>query len=182
MTEIEKMRNQQLYDYSDTEIDTSITHAQKIAAEFSQLTLESPTYRETLNKLIPNAPESTVICPPFRCDHGHGIKLGENVFINYNCTFLDGGEIKIGNNVKIGPSVQIYTPQHPFDHLERRKPVETSFPVTIEDDVWIGGNATILPGVTIGARTIIGAGSVVTKNIPCDCVAAGNPCKIIKKL
>ncbi|MCQ2608493.1 MAG: sugar O-acetyltransferase [Bacteroidales bacterium] len=182
MTEFEKMRNQQLYNYSDAEIDNSITHAQKTASKFNLLTLDSPMYKETLHELLPNAPESTTICPPFHCDHGHGIIFGENVFINYNCTFLDGGKITLGNNVKIGPCVQIYTPQHPFDHIERRKPIETSFPVTIEDDVWIGGNATILPGVTIGARSIIGAGSVVTKDIPSDCIAAGNPCKIIKRL
>lgn len=182
MTEFDKMRNQQLYNYDSTEVADSAFHAHKAMQKFNSTIIESTEYRDVLNELIPNVPLTSTIIPPIFCDHGHGIIIGENVFINGNCTFLDGGKITIGNNVKIGPSVQIYTPQHPMNYMERREPIETCFPVTIEDDVWIGGNTTILPGITIGARSIIGAGSVVTKNIPSDCVAVGNPCKVIKRL
>lgn len=182
MTELEKMRNQQQYNYFMPEIAESAGRVRKILQRFNSINCESKEYRETLQELVPNIPDDSYIMPPFHCDHGHGIRIGKNVFINYNCTFLDGGYITIGDHVKIGPNVQIYTPQHPIDYLERREPVETNFPVTIHDDVWIGGNTTILPGVTIGARTIIGAGSVVTKDIPSDCIAVGNPCKMIKKL
>lgn len=182
MTEIEKMRQQQPYDFYNQTILDSCTHARNTLKKFNNLTMHDADYRATLEDLIPNCPKDTYILPPFHCDHGNGIQVGEDVVINYNCTFLDGGKITIGNHVKIGPNVQLYTPQHPIDAEERRKPLVTNYPITINDDVWIGGNSTVLPGVTIGARTIIGAGSVVTKDIPSDCLAAGNPCKVIKKL
>lgn len=171
-----------MYDYCDQTIIESCTHARYLLKRFNNLTMHDAEYRTVLEELIPNFPKDSFIMPPFYCDHGHGIQIGKDVVINYNCTFLDGGEIKIGNHVKIGPNVQLYTPQHPTDYMERRKSIETNYPITINDDVWIGGNSTVLPGVTIGARTIIGAGSVVTKDIPSDCIAVGNPCKIIKKL
>jgi maltose O-acetyltransferase len=179
MTEFEKMRSQLLTNFSDSTIAESIDKAQKLLQKFNAMTSSDSEYRVVLQQLIPNIPESSLIQPPFHCDHGSGIRLGTNVFINYNCTFLDGAYITIGNHVKIGPNVQIYTPNHPIDYEERRKPQETSFPVTIGDDVWIGGNVTILPGVTIGPRTVIGAGSVVTHDIPSDSVAVGNPCKVV---
>ena len=182
MTEFEKMRSQQLTNYSDSTIVESIERSQKVLQKLNTITSSNPEYRTVIQELIPNIPNSCVIQPPFYCDHGNGIQLGTNVFINYNCTFLGGAYIKIGNHVKIGPNVQIYTPSHPIDYEERRKSQETSFPVSIGDDVWVGGNVTILPGVTIGPRTIIGAGSVVTQDIPSDCVAVGNPCKVIKQI
>ena len=139
-------------------------------------------YRGLLQDLIPGIPETSVVCPPFHCDHGDGIRLGEHVFVNANCTFLDGGYITIGAHTLVGPCVQIYTPQHPMDYVERRTPKEYAYPVTIGEDCWIGGGAVICPGVTIGDRCIIGAGSVVTKNIPDDSVAVGNPAKVIRKV
>ena len=114
--------------------------------------------------------------------HGNGIKIGRNVFVNYNVTMLDGGMITIGDNCLIGPNCQLYTPQHPFDHVLRRKSVETAYPITIGEDTWLGGGVVVCPGVTIGKRCIIGAGSVVTKDIPDDCVAAGNPARVIREL
>ncbi len=182
MTEFEKMRSQQLTNYSDSTIAESIERAQKLLQKLNTMTSSDAEYRAVLQDLIPTIPSSCVIQPPFHCDHGNGIRLGIDVFINYNCTFLDGGYISIGDHVKMGPNVQIYTPNHPIDYEERRKPQETSYHVTIGDDVWIGGNATILPGVSIGARSIIGAGSVVTHDIPSDCIAVGNPCKVIKQI
>ena len=116
------------------------------------------------------------------CDHGHGIHLGENVFINYNCTILDGGLITIGDNTQIGPNCQFLTPNHPIDYLERRKSIERCSPITVGSDCWFGGGVTVCPGVHIGDRCIIGAGSVVVKDIPSDSIAVGNPCKVIRNL
>ena len=108
--------------------------------------------------------------------------MGEGGFINYNCVMLDGAPIRIGKHVLIGPAVQIYTFIHPMDYRQRREPVEACRPVTIGDDCWIGGGAVICPGVTIGERTVIGAGSVVTKDVPSDVVAVGNPARILRRL
>lgn len=182
MTEKEKMRNQRLYNFEDEEILQSIRRANDICTRLSAMTLSSPEYRPTIESLIPGIPESSAITPPFHCDHGHGISIGENTFINYDCIMLDEGKIKIGNYCKIGPRCQFFTPNHPIDYIERMQPVETSLPITIGDNCWLGGNVTICPGVTIGDRCIIAAGSVVTRDIPPDTMAAGNPATVKKKL
>lgn len=124
--------------------------------------------------------ERVHIEPPFHCDCGYNISIGEGTFINFNITVLDTGKVTIGKNCWIGPNVNIYAATHPVNYLERRKHV-ISKPVTIGDDVWIGGGAIICPGVTIGSRSVIGAGSVVTHDIPEDSVAYGNPCKVHRK-
>lgn len=181
-TELEKMRSGELADCRDAEIQQSFRHAKEVCARLSVMSIYDDNYRAVIEDLIPGIPKSTTVCPPFRCDHGHGICLGEHVFINYNCVFLDGGYITIGDHTLIGPSCQLYTPHHPIDYRERRKPAEYSRPVTIGADCWLGGNVTVCPGVTIGNRCIIAAGSVVTRDIPDDCLAAGNPAVVKKKL
>lgn len=129
----------------------------------------------------------------FICDYGCNIHIGNNVTVNTGCTFVDCNKITIGNNVLIAPNVQIYTVTHPIELDERLTPVETpqgkeyvrhtfALPVTIEDGCWIGGGAIILPGITIGKGSVIGAGSVVTKNIPANSLAVGNPCRVIRKI
>ena len=123
-----------------------------------------------------------MIVPPFYCDHGHGIRLGEQVFVNAGCTFLDGAYITIGDYTLIGPDVRIYTPHHPMDYQARRLPQEYAYPVTIGRDCWIGGGTVICPGVRIGDRVVIGAGSVVVNDLPDDCMAAGNPAVVKKYL
>ena len=122
------------------------------------------------------------IQPPFFCDYGTNISLGTKVFFNFNCVVLDVMQVKIGSNVLFGPSVQIYTATHPINAVERRKWLESAKPITIGSDVWVGGAAIICPGVAIGDRTVIGAGSVVTRDIPSDVFAAGNPCRVIRPL
>lgn len=117
---------------------------------------------------------------PFRCDYGRNIFIGENFFANFNFTVLDEAEVRIGDNAFIGPNVSIYTACHPLDADSRNKRTEWAEPVTIGDNVWIGGSATILPGVTIGDNVVIGAGSVVTKDIPSDSLACGNPARVIR--
>jgi len=122
------------------------------------------------------------IQPPFFCDYGTNISLGTKVFFNFNCVVLDVAPVTIGSNVLFGPSVQIYTATHPISAVERRKWLESAKPITIGSDVWVGGGAIICPGVTIGDRSVIGAGSVVTSDIPSDVIAAGNPARVIRTL
>lgn len=181
-TEYEKMRSQELYYFSDPEIHASLIHAKKVCARLRSMTIYDEDYRQVIEELIPGIPQSTTICPPFHCDHGTGIILGENVFMNYDCIMLDGGYIRIGTHTLIGPHCQFYTPQHPMDYVERREEKETAYPITIGEDCWLGGNVVVCPGVTIGNRCIIAAGSVVTKDIPDDSLAAGVPAVVKRSL
>lgn len=181
-TEYEKMRSQELYYFSDPEIHASLIHAKKVCARLRSMTIYDEDYRQVIEELIPGIPQSTTICPPFHCDHGTGIILGENVFMNYDCIMLDGGYIRIGKHTLIGPHCQFYTPQHPMDYVERREEKETAYPITIGEDCWLGGNVVVCPGVTIGNRCIIAAGSVVTKDIPDDSLAAGVPAVVKRSL
>lgn len=180
MTEIEKMRAGMLANMDDPEIQQSFIHAKHLVARLRTMCTYDTGFRAVLEDLVPGIPETSVICPPFHCDHGHGIKLGQHVFINANCTFLDGAEITIGDHTLVGPDVKIYTPHHPLDYVARRENKEYSYPVAIGCDCWIGGGTIICPGVTIGDRCVIGAGSVVTKNIPSDTIVAGNPARPIR--
>lgn len=181
-TEYEKMRSQELYYFSDPEIHASLVHAKKVCARLRSMTIYDEDYRQVIEELIPGIPQSTTICPPFYCDHGTGIILGENVFMNYDCIMLDGGYIRIGKHTLIGPHCQFYTPQHPMDYVERREEKETAYPITIGEDCWLGGNVVVCPGVTIGNRCIIAAGSVVTKDIPDDSLVAGVPAVVKRSL
>ena len=126
--------------------------------------------------------ENAFINPPFYCDYGSHIEAGKNFFANYNCTIIDVAKVTIGDNCQMAPNVAIYTAGHPLHPVSRNSLYEYGISVTIGDNVWIGGNTVILPGVHIGSNTVIGAGSVVTKDIPDWVVAAGNPCRVIKKI
>ena len=126
--------------------------------------------------------DNAFVNPPFYCDYGFRIEVGKNFFANYNCTIVDTGMVRIGDNCQLAPNVAIYTAGHPVHPATRNTLYEYGFDVTIGDNVWIGGNTVILPGVTIGSNTVIGAGSVVTKDIPDWCVAAGNPCRVIRPI
>lgn len=181
MSEIEKMRNGELADCSDPEIQASFKRAKSLLAQMRTMSTYDEGYRMLLEQLIPSIPQTSTILPPFHCDHGHGIIMGHHVFVNAGCTFLDGAFIRIGNYTLIGPSVQIYTPHHPLDYRERRQEKEFAYPVTIGDDCWIGGGVIVCPGVTIGDRAVVAAGSVVTKDVPADTLVAGNPA-IVKRI
>lgn len=126
--------------------------------------------------------EGAFINPPFYCDYGKNIEVGKNFFANYNCTILDVAKVKIGDNCQMAPNVAIYTAGHPIHPDTRNSLYEYGKPVTIGDNAWIGGNTVICPGVQIGSNVVIGAGSVVTKDIPDWCIAAGNPCRVIRKI
>lgn len=150
--------------------------------KLNNLTKDMEGYREALEAVVQGVPSSSVVMTPFHCDYGVNVHIAEDVFINCGCTLLDSGRIEIGRHTLIGPSVQIYTPEHPMDYMERRKTIERALPVRIGEDCWIGGGVVICPGVIIGDRVIIGAGSVVTKDIPADSLAVGNPARVIRKL
>lgn len=182
MNEIDRMRNGELADMSRPELQQSFRHAKELLAKMRSMSTYDPDYRWLLEELVPGIPSTSIICPPFYCDHGHGVRLGEHVFVNANCTFLDGAFITIGAHSLIGPDVKIYTPHHPFDYVARREEKEYAYPVTIGEDCWIGGGTVICPGVTIGSRSVVGAGSVVTKDVPPDTLVAGNPARIIRRL
>ena len=182
MNELEKMRSSQLADMRAEELQQSFVHCKLPLARFRTMTVYDDDYRAVLEDLIPGIPATAVIVPPFYCDHGHGIRLGEQVFVNAGCTFLDGAYITIGDYTLIGPDVRIYTPHHPMDYQARRLPQEYAYPVTIGRDCWIGGGTVICPGVRIGDRVVIGAGSVVVNDLPDDCMAAGNPAVVKKYL
>ena len=190
MTEKEKMLAGELYDCGDAEL-LALWHRAKDLARDYNLTNSSDTKRksELLNELLGKVGNQLWITPPFHVDYGCNIYFGNNCEVNMNCTFLDDNKIIIGDNVLIAPNVQIYTAYHPTHYLDRFTISENetfSFcktqtaPVIIGKNVWIGGGTIILPGVTIGDNTVIGAGSVVTKDIPADTIAYGNPCKVHK--
>lgn len=139
-------------------------------------------HEDLLAELLPNCPRGTLVRPPFYCDYGYNISCGEGVFINYNCVILDVGQVRLGARVLIGPNVQIYAVTHPMDAAERSRGEEWGEKVTIGDDCWIGGSAVICPGVRIGHRCVVGAGSVVTRDVPDDTVVVGNPARMIRRL
>ena len=135
-----------------------------------------------LRGLLSALGERSYIRPPFYCDYGYNLSLGDDVFLNFNCVVLDVVPIKIGDRVQIASAVQLLAADHPLDPAERATGRETGRPITIEDDCWIGGGAVLCPGVTVGRGTVIGAGSVVTKDIPAGVVAVGNPCRPLRAL
>lgn len=182
-SEKEKMMNGELYKPADPEIAADRLHARKLFFEINHTPHhEDKKIKTLLKKLIPDSGKNLWIEPPFYCDYGYNLKLGDDVFMNFNCTALDVMPITIGNRTMLGPNVQLYAATHPINAVERSSGVEYAKPIVIGDDVWVGGNTTICPGVTIGSRSIIGAGSVVTKDIPSDVIAAGNPCKVIRNI
>jgi len=180
-TEREKMLRGELYNAMDPELVEARRRTRELLRAFNSEPDEARR-SELLAQMMGRVGENAIIEPPFFCDYGSNITLGNNVFLNYNCVVLDVTPVTIGNDVLIGPAVQIYTATHPLDVQTRRTGLEMGAPIRIGDEVWIGGGALILPGVTIGARTVIGAGSVVTRDIPKGVFAAGNPCRVIRAL
>ncbi|MFC5045512.1 sugar O-acetyltransferase [Aquimarina hainanensis] len=191
-TEKQKMLAGKIYNSRDPELLEMHHKARKLLSKLNTLdSRDLETRKAILSDLLGNISEGVWVESPFFCDYGENISLGENSLINMNCVLLDVNKITIGKNVLIAPAVQIYTATHPVNPDERlvKNPTKdqatfTTYgkPVTIGDNVWIGGNSTILPGVTIGNNVTIGAGSVVTKNIPDNTIAVGNPCRIVKKV
>lgn len=182
-TEKQKMLAGELYDPLDEQLSKERLNARLLIKALNN-TCEDETEERTriLKELLPNAGTGLWLQPPFYCDYGSNIRLGEKVFFNFNCVVLDVTAVTIGSRTMLGPNVQIYTATHPLDHQQRASGLEFAKPITIGEDAWIGGSVVICPGVTIGDRSVIGAGSVVTRDIPSDVFAAGNPCRVIRAL
>ena len=183
MTELEKLLNHVFYNSDTDELRACCDQVKELLYEYNHL---PPSRRaegeQILRRVFGSAGKGLWIEAPFQCDIGKTTHVGDNFYVNHNCVFLDAGGLTVGNNVRIGPNTGIYTPQHAYDPDLRAAGYEISWPVVIEDNVWIGGSVSILGGVTIGKNSIIGAGSVVTKDIPDDCLAAGCPAEVKKKL
>lgn len=180
-TEKEKMEAGEPFDAHSKEMIDIRTKVKHILHKLNVTEYYTDNFQATINELCPNSAKDIHIEPPFHCDYGDNIIADEGVFINFDCVILDGAKVTIGKKTLIAPGVHIYTARHPLGYKERRTHEDTR-PVTIGEDCWIGGHATICPGVTIGDRSVIGAGSVVTKDIPNDVLAYGNPARVIKKL
>lgn len=183
VSEKEKMLAGEPYNASDPTLVAERLRARALCQKLSLLPVDASTQErmEILQELFGTSTD-VEITPPFYCDYGRNIELGRSVYFNFNCVILDVAKVKIGDNVLFGPAVQIYTALHPMQAQKRRQGLESGKPVTIGNDVWIGGNVVLCPGVTIGHETVIGAGSVVTRDIPQGVFAAGNPCRVIRQL
>jgi maltose O-acetyltransferase len=182
-TEKDKMLAGQLYDPLDQQLSDERLRARLLIKALNDTREDQVEERgRILKELIPHAGDGLWLQPPFYCDYGTNIKVGERVFFNFNCVVLDVMQVTIGSRTLFGPNVQIYTATHPMNHKERASGLEFARPIIIGEDVWVGGSVVICPGVTIGDCSVIGAGSVVTKDIPPDVFAAGNPCRVIRSL
>lgn len=179
----EKMLSGKPFKAFDKELTKDRTLAKELLFHFNELRpTEFAKRNELLKKLIGSIAKSVYIEPPFYCDYGYNIEIGNKFYTNTGLTILDSAKVKIGSNVFIGPNVGIYSVSHPIHYEPRNKYFEIAHPITIGDNVWIGGSVVINPGVTIGDNSVIGSGSVVTKNIPDNVVAAGNPCKVLRQI
>lgn len=184
MTEKEKACQGLLYNANyDKQLLNERKACKDMCFEYNQLKpSDQAAHEKLLEKLLGEVGEEIEIVQPFWCDYGYHIHMKDHVFINHNCVMLDGADITIGNHVFIGPNCGFHTAGHPCDVEQRNAGLEYAYPITIGDNVWIGANVTVLAGVTIGNNSIIGAGSVVTKDIPDHVIAVGNPCRIMKKM
>jgi maltose O-acetyltransferase len=176
-SERERMLAGELYRASDPELLAARARAREVVTRYN----DAPDVT-ALEALFEHLGANAVIEPPFHCDYGSQISIGDDFYANTGCVFLDCARIEIGDHALFGPNVQLYAATHPLEAELRREGLEYALPITIGDDVWLGGAVVVLPGVTIGDRAVIGAGSVVTRDVPVGVVAAGNPCRPIREL
>ena len=183
MTQKEMMLNEQLYDSHDSQLQSDARRSRQLIRLFNNTTEEQQAYRiELLKELFGSTGEHIHIEPPFRCDYGCNTYIGDFFYANFDCIILDVAEVHIGKNCLFGPRCCIYTPGHPIDAEIRNNGVEFGKKVVIGDNVWLGGNVVVNPGVTIGNNVIIGSGSVVTKDIPDNVIAVGDPCRVLRPI
>lgn len=182
MTEKEKMLSGENYDAGDPELVKQRSLAKRLTRELNETDRDSEEYLLILKELIGEMGDDAWFEAPFYCDYGSNISVGKKFYANMNVVMLDCAKITIGDNVLIGPSCGLYTALHPIEPEGRLSGLESALPITIGNNVWLGGYVVINPGVTIGDNSVIGSGSVVTKDIPANVVAAGNPCRVIRSI
>ena len=184
MTEREKKDRGLWYDANfNPELLKERDHAEELCFELNRTSpVEREKIQDIITKLLAHFGEGSTILPPFNVDYGYNCRIGDGTFVNHYAYLMDCAPIIIGNHCFIGPSCGMYTANHPLVAGERNEGLEIALPITLEDNIWLGAGVTILPGVTIGEGSVIGAGSVVTKDIPPHVVAAGNPCRVIRKI
>ena len=183
MTELEKLRNGECYLNCADDIRLCCEQVKEKLLKYNSIpTSHHEEREEILRDVFGTVGKDPWIESPFYCDIGETTHVGDNFYANHGCVFLDAGGLYIGNNVLIGPLTGIYTPEHAFDPVLRAQGYETSYPITIGDNVWIGGSVSIVGPVTIGENSIIGAGSVVTSDIPANVIAVGNPCRVLREI
>lgn len=185
MTEKEKMIAGKVYNCLDEELSTALRKAKQLCHKYNDIFFEDETAAKKIIDELLQAEHNDGYCvftPPFWCDYGFNIKVGKNFYSNHNLVILDCAEVRFGDNVFIGPNCGFYTAIHPIDAGQRKMKIEWAKPIKVGNDVWFGGSVTVLPCVTIGDNVVIGAGSVVVKDIPSGVVAVGNPCKPIRKI
>ncbi len=184
MTEKEKALAGLLYDANyDTQLIAEREKCKELCYDFNVTRPgQLVERREILSRLLGKTGKEFIIEPPFYCDYGYNIEIGENFYANVGCVILDGAKVTFGDNVFIAPGCGFYTAGHPFDVEQRNKGLEYAYPITIGNNVWIGAQVVVLPGVKIGDNSVIGAGSVVTHDIPAGVVAVGNPCRVIREI
>ncbi len=182
-SEKSKMLSGKPYKAFDSELFKERQNAKELIFTFnSSRPNEINERNELLKKLLGKTGNTFFIELPFRCDYGYNIEIGDNFYSNYNLVILDCAKVTFGDNVLIGPNVGIYTAGHPLDYEKRNQEYEYALPINIGNNVWIGGNVVINPGISIGDNSVIGSGSIVTKNIPNNVIAVGNPCKALREI
>lgn len=183
LNEKEKMLSGELYDAGDAALVEERQRCKDLCFRYNQILPSKMKERKGILKtLLGKTGKMFLIEQPFYCDYGYNIEIGENFYANHNVVILDCAKVTFGDNVFIAPNCGFYTAGHPLDAATRNKGLEDAKPITVGNNVWIGGGCTILPGVTIGDNTVIGAGSVVTKDVPANVLAFGNPCKVIREI
>ena len=183
MTEREKMCAGALYYAGAAELAAARRRAKELCLRFNQTALQDPAAGEALlRELLGGAGEDVLVQPMFWCDYGENIQMGSHVEINHNCVILDCAPVTFGDHVFVGPNCGFYTAGHPLDAVTRNAGLEYARPITVGDNVWFGGNVTVLPGVTIGSGAVVGGGSVVSRDVPLNTVAVGNPCRVVKEI
>ena len=184
MTEREKMQHELLYDANyDAELLAERARCKDLCFAYNQLQPSLVAQQEEIiRRLLGKTGQRFCITAPFWCDYGCNIEIGENFYTNHNCVILDGAKVTFGDNVFVAPNCTFSTAGHPLDAEQRNQGLEYAYPITVGDNVWFGASVTVLPGVTIGSNVVIGAGSVVNRDIPDGVVAVGNPCRVLRKI